>query len=74
MIGPEELRTELVGRGLIVLDVARDPRNGEVLVVYLHGNAGQADYAIETIRAVRGVLAVTESVQSRAIILVRVAP
>jgi hypothetical protein len=73
---PHRLRRELEGRGLELLGVGQHHTNPEVLVVYLHGNAGQwRDGAARLlIASVPGVLTVTESLQSPAILLVRVDP
>jgi hypothetical protein len=74
MMGPDELRDELESSGLVLLGVGQHRSNPDVLVVYLHGNAGQwvDGSALNKIAAVPGVLAVTESVQSPSILLVRV--
>ena len=74
MMGPQELRVELESSGLVLLGVGQHRGNPDVLVVYLHGNAGQwvDGTALNKIAAVPGVLAVTESVQSPSILLVRV--
>jgi hypothetical protein len=73
-MGPDELRAELEALGLVLLGVGQHRRNPDVLVVYLHGNAGQwADgNARARIAAVRDVIAVSESVHSPSILLVRV--
>jgi len=70
------LQAELHKRGLVVLGVGQHRANPEVLVVYLHGNAGQwvDGLARRLIARVPGVLAVTDSVQTPAILLVRVQP
>jgi hypothetical protein len=74
MMGPEDLREELEAAGLVLLGVGQHRGNPDVLVVYLHGNAGQwvGGAALGKIAAVPGVLAVSESVQSPSILLVRV--
>ena len=74
MMGPDELRVELETSGLVLLGVGQHRGNPDVLVVYLHGNAGQwvDGNAMNKIAAVPGVLAVSESVQSPSILLVRV--
>jgi hypothetical protein len=74
MIGPEDLREELEAAGLVLLGVGQHRGNPDVLVVYLHGNAGQwvDGGAITKVAAVPGVKAVSESVQSPSILLVRV--
>jgi hypothetical protein len=76
LIDPRRLRTELESRGLTVLGVSQHRLNPEVLVVYLHGNAGQwlDGTARRVIASVPGVLTVTESVQSPCILLVRLQP
>jgi len=73
---PQRLRSELERRGLELLGVGQHHTNPDVLVVYLHGNAGQwLDGAARIlIAAVPGVVKVTESIQSPAILLVRVKP
>lgn len=73
-MGPDDLRAELEAAGLVLLGVGQHRGNPDVLVVYLHGNAGQwvNGGALDKIASVPGVLAVTESVQSPAILLVRV--
>jgi hypothetical protein len=75
-VEPNLLQTELQARGLVVLGVGQHRANPEVLVVYLHGNAGQwvDGVARRLIARVPGVLAVSDSVQSPTIILVRVRP
>ena len=74
VMGPEELREELEAAGLVLLGVGQHRGNPDVLVVYLHGNAGQwvGGGAVGRIAAVPGVMAVSESVQSPSILLVRV--
>ena len=74
VMGPEELREELEAAGLVLLGVGQHRSNPDVLVVYLHGNAGQwvGGGAVGRIAAVPGVMAVSESVQSPSILLVRV--
>jgi hypothetical protein len=74
LIEPRGLRTELESRGLTVLGVGQHRLSPEVLVVYLHGNAGQwlDGAARRVIASVPGVVTVTESVQSPAILLVRI--
>jgi hypothetical protein len=73
-MGPNDLREELEAAGLVLLGVGQHRGNPDVLVVYLHGNAGQwvGGAAIGKIAAVPGVMAVSESVQSPSILLVRV--
>jgi hypothetical protein len=74
MMGPNDLREELEAAGLVLLGVGQHRGNPDVLVVYLHGNAGQwvGGAALGKIAAVPGVVAVSESVQSPSILLVRV--
>jgi hypothetical protein len=74
MIGPDDLREELEAAGLVLLGVGQHRGNPDVLVVYLHGNAGQwvGGSALGKIAAVPGVVAVSESVHSPSIVLVRV--
>ncbi len=73
---PRKLRLELENRGLSILGVTWDDADPEVLVVYLHGNAGQwRDGAARLLVAtVPGVRAVSESPGSAAILLVDVGP
>jgi len=61
-------------RGLVLLEVCEHRANPEVLAVYLHGPAGQwaHGYARDLIADVPGVVAVTESVSTPTILLVRV--
>jgi hypothetical protein len=74
MMGPDELRAELESVGLVLLGVGQHRGNPDVLVVYLHGNAGQwvDGGALSKVAAVPGVVAVSESVHSPAILLVLV--
>lgn len=74
MMGPDDLREELEAAGLVLLGVGQHRGNPDVLVVYLHGNAGQwvGGGALGKIAAIPGVVAVSESVQSPSILLVRV--
>jgi hypothetical protein len=74
MMTPNDLREELEAAGLVLLGVGQHRGNPDVLVVYLHGNAGQwVDGAARgKIAAIPGVMAVSESVQSPSILLVRV--
>jgi hypothetical protein len=69
----QELRKVLEARGLVILHVGVDSADPEVLVVYLHGNAGQwwDGYARNLIRAVDEVVSVKDSQESRTILLVR---
>ena len=73
-MGPDELQAELEAVGLVLLGVGQHRRNPDVLVVYLHGNAGQwvDGRAVDKVASIPGVVAVTESVHSPAILLVRV--
>ena len=75
MMEPQTLRRELESRGLELLSVGRHHHDPDVLVVYLHGNAGQwRDGAARVlIASVPGVSRVIESAQSTAILLVTVA-
>ena len=75
MMDPQKLRRELQSRGLEVLTVGIHHADPDVLVVYLHGNAGQwRDGAAQMlIASVPGVSQVIESAQSSAILLVTVA-
>ena len=69
----ERLTKELRGRGLVILAVASHRSASDVLVVYLHGVAGQWVHgeALMTVAGVPGVAAVVESVQTPSILLVR---
>ncbi|HST85499.1 MAG TPA: hypothetical protein VLL08_27420 [Kineosporiaceae bacterium] len=71
---PEILAEELRKRGLAILAVDWYRGHSDVLEVYLHGNAGQwvNREALTTVAAVPGVLAVSESVPTSTILLVRV--
>ena len=71
---PEILAEELRKRGLAILAVDRYRGHDDVLEVYLHGNAGQwvNHEALSTVATVPGVLAVSESVPTSTILLVRV--
>jgi hypothetical protein len=73
---PGALRKELEVRGLVILAVGQHHANPEVLTVYLHGNAAQwlEGHAQQVVRMVPGVVAVTDSVHSPSILLVRVQP
>jgi hypothetical protein len=75
MLEPRKLRSELEMRGLQVLSVGRHQGDSDVLVVYLHGNAGQwRDGAAQMlIASVPGVSRVIESAQSSSILLVTMA-
>lgn len=75
VLGPAQLRAELEAAGLELLGIGRHRAKPDGLVVYLHGNAGQwaQGAAAARVAAVPGVLAVTESLQSPSILLVRVA-
>ncbi|MBT0772137.1 hypothetical protein KIH74_24550 [Kineosporia sp. J2-2] len=74
-----EMRAELLGRelrsrGLALLDISEDLIEPDVLVVYLHTNAGQWQdgTAGRMIRALPDIVSVTPSEQSPAILRVRV--
>jgi hypothetical protein len=73
---PGALSKELKQRGLVILAVGQHHANPEILTVYLHGNAAQwiDGYAQQVVRMVPGVVAVSESVDSPSILLVRVQP
>jgi hypothetical protein len=75
-VEPVALRKELELRGLVLLGVSMHRGNPGVLMVFLHGNEGQwvGGYAEWLIGGVPGVLAVTESVRTPTILLVRVEP
>ncbi len=70
-MSPEELKRELEVGGLRMLGVSQHHSNPEVLVVYLHGNAGQSadGFAKHLIAGVPGVVAVEESVSAATILL-----
>jgi 2-keto-3-deoxy-L-rhamnonate aldolase RhmA len=74
VLTPELLAGELRMRGVVILGVGRHRDAADVLVVYLHGNAGQwaTGSAVRRTSRVRGVLRVVESVQTPTILLVRV--
>ncbi len=74
IMGPDELRRELEAAGLVLLGVGQHRGNPDVLVVYLHGNAGQwvNGQALGKVAAIPGVSAVAESVKSPSILLVKV--
>jgi hypothetical protein len=65
------LLRELRRRGLEVLAVSQHRSDPQVLIVYLHGNAGQwaGGYALEVIASVPEVLKVEESVTTPTILL-----
>jgi hypothetical protein len=73
---PDLLQHELRARGLELLGVGQHRANRDVLIVYLQGTAGQwvDGYARQLISTVPGVVAASDSVQSPAIVLVRVDP
>jgi hypothetical protein len=73
-VNAQTLAAELKYRGLVILDVAEQPGTPGVLIVYLHGNAGQwvDHYALRVIAAVPGVIGVTESARSPRILVVRI--
>ncbi|MBT0771249.1 hypothetical protein KIH74_20080 [Kineosporia sp. J2-2] len=70
------LDAALQERGLVVLAVGEHRANPEVLTVYLNGPSGQwaNGTARDLIASVPGVIAVTESVPTPTILLVRVTP
>ncbi|WP_285595129.1 hypothetical protein [Kineosporia sp. NBRC 101731] len=70
----ELLSRELRSRGLALLDISEDVIEPDVLVVYLHAHADQWQdgTAGRMIRALPGIVAVTPSEQSPAILRVRV--
>jgi hypothetical protein len=71
---PEILRKELETRGIVLLGVSRHRSRTDVLIVYLHGNAGQWQdgSAQHAILSVPGVVQVVDSVQSPSILLVTI--
>jgi hypothetical protein len=71
---PEELGRELARRGVVLLGVGRHRKDPGLLIVYLHSNAGQWQdgSARHALLAVPGVVGVTASPQSPAILLVTV--
>jgi hypothetical protein len=71
---PDKLRRELEARGLELLGVGRHHSSPDILIVYLHGNAGQwrDGAARNLIGSVPGVITVSESVHSASILLARV--
>ena len=71
---PETLARQVRARGLVILAVTRHRSAEDVLVVYLHGNAGQwaNDTAAGLVADVPGVVAVAQTVQTPSILLVRV--
>lgn len=73
-MGPEQLRERLVSAGLVLLGVGREPGAADVLLVYLHGNAGQwaGGGALRKVAAIPGVVEVSESDQAPTILRVRV--
>lgn len=73
---PDALNRELQTRGLVILGIGRHRTDPDVLFVYLHGNQGQwvEGQALELVAEVPGVAAVTESIQSPTILLVRTDP
>ena len=70
------LNRELRERGLVLLDVSEDMIEPDVLVVYLHSQAGQWQdgTASRMIRALPDIVSVTPSEQSPAILRVRISP
>jgi hypothetical protein len=73
-VDAHDLRREVERRGLVVLGVGQHRANALLLVVYLHGNEGQwaNGYARSLIASIPGVISATDSVQSPAVVLVRV--
>jgi len=71
---PGALAAQLRKRGLVILAVNRHRSLPDVVMVYLHGNAGQWAHqeALNTVAEVPGVVAVTESVSTSTILLVQV--
>jgi hypothetical protein len=71
---PEILGQELEARGIVTLGIGRHRSRADVLIVYLHGNAGQWQdgSAQHQILSVPGVIDVGDSEQSPAILLVTV--
>ena len=74
MLTAQVLAKELGSRGVVILAVTRHRTLPDVLVVYLHGNAGQwvDGTAVRRVGRVPGVVAVSESVPTPTILLVRV--
>jgi hypothetical protein len=68
------MHEELVFRGLQLLGVNQHQANPEVLVIYLHGNAGQwvDQTALDIVSSVPGVGNAVESVSTPTIILARI--
>jgi hypothetical protein len=68
---PQALHEELVFRGLQLLGVSQHQANPEVLVIYLHGNAGDwvDKAALDIVSSVPGVRNAVESVSTPTIIL-----
>jgi hypothetical protein len=73
-VKPAELQRELQKRGLAVLGVVQSRQDPGVLVVYLHGEAGQwaSGRARRKILKVPGVLEAADSAPTPTVILVRV--
>jgi len=71
---PEMLRKELEARGIVLLGTGRHRSRKNMLIVYLHSNAGQWQdgSAQQKILAVPGVISVMDSPQSPSILLVTV--
>lgn len=76
MTNPEQVHEHLRRAGISVLHVSRDPRYNNVLIVYLHGSAGDAvgGLARQACKAVPGVLDARDSDQTRDIIVLRTEP
>jgi hypothetical protein len=72
----EALTKELRSRGVVTLAVSPHRSLPDVLVVYLHGNAGQwvDGAAARQVARIPGVVAVSESVPTPTILLVRIQP
>ena len=68
---PQELHEELVFRGLQLLGVTQHQANPKVLMIYLHGNAGDwvNKAALDIVSSVPGVRNAIESVSTPTIIL-----
>jgi hypothetical protein len=73
---PHKLHEELVFRGLHLLGVTQHHANPEVLVIFLHGNAGDwvDEPALDIVSSVPGVRNAVESVATPTIILARIGP
>ena len=71
---PQALHEELAFRGLHLLGVSQHQANPEVLVIYLHGNAGDwvDKAALDIVSSVPGIRNAVESVSTPTIILARI--